>query len=369
MNPSPILVHDLASLAALHGRVESCDELIVDARALKQYGVLRHAFKYAQWALKDGGRLLVTDEPARSLLFTAQRVDFWQVRHEFFKSVGQTFLTEAVDDARGEIRAVKQVSTTLPDGLSFGVVFGGGVHDAALLLEAVQSMATASRGHESRVEILVCGPLDEEGLDRLRRYAPGIDIAVIDGDLPAQATRIPLPEKKNRLFQAARYQAVSISHTRIAVGTDFVSRVLSQHFDVLAPRVEVEWQGRRVRYLDYILIGSYDVARRNRAKALGGFSAGENHLAMMKRRVAYVDGGIMLFDKRLVRGLPFNSDLAWSEAEDLDACGTLYQQGALIDHDASLLCESRVLKFSPVAGPVFKLTWPLKKRLIQLGWY
>lgn len=362
-------INDLHKVRQLRGEYS---HVSVDARAMKQLGLLRHAFKYAMWGLREGGVIEVNDDPCVSLLFSPRRIDFWQVRREFFKSVGRFFEAQQVDDKLGVIRAIKRTRSDTPNGVSFGIVYGGGERDTQLLCDAVSSIAVAAQGQSDRVELLVCGSVDEalrERIAQLLTSAPSMAVRYLPYEGPIVAGRIPIADKKNVVFDAANFDAVVISHTRISFAPDFVARLLRGCFDVLAPEVRAIWEGQKHRFLDYILVGSYDLSKRNPAAALGAYSRLADPLLGMKKRVPYVDGGVMIFNRQTVPYPPFDSALAWGEAEDVDACAKLYQQGLLIDQDDSLRCESSVVKFSPVPSLWFRMTWPLKRLLVCRGAY
>lgn len=365
-------IHTIADLRAVRLRPAGFSEITIDARAMKHLGLLRHAFKYAAWGLSEGGVIQINDEPSMGQLFSPRRIDFWQIRREFFKSVGSYFEAELVDDKVGAIRAVKRCRTGPPNGLSFGIVYGGGDRDTQLLCEAVASIAASAQGFADRIELLVCGTV-EESLQRriaqLTQSAPGLAVRYVPYKGAIVAGRIPIADKKNTVFQAAAFDAVVISHTRITFASDFAGRLLGSCFDVLAPEVWATWEGQKHRFLDYILVGGYDLSKRNSSPALGGFSSLGDPLQGMKKRVPYVDGGVMIFNRQAVHYPPFDAALAWGEAEDVDACAKLYQQGLLIDQDQALRCESSIVKFSPVPGTLFRLTWPLKRLLVRKGAY
>lgn len=40
----------------------------------------------------------------------------------------------------------------------------------------------------------------------------------------------------------------------------------------------------------------------------------------------------------------YNNSLAWAEAEDVDMCHSLYQQGFLIDYFDDIICKSATCK-------------------------
>jgi hypothetical protein len=363
------LLRGISDLDRIRHQRSVFDEVSIDAKAIKRLGLLRHAFKYGLWALRPGGYLKVADEPSVSQLFATNRIDFWQVRHEFFKSVGNSVCVETVSDKAGEITARKVQSRPLPSGVSFCIVFGGGEKDTELLYHAIKSIHDAAEGYFDKVEVIVCGAVGSELRRQLDDSFCGLLLRYLAYDSKLIAGRIPLADKKNRAFELAQYDAVVVSHTRIVFDKNLVNLLLSTDFEVLSPEVRVLWRDKKVRFVDFVLIGDYQLTGVSSSKALGGYFMLENYLEAMRDRVPYVDGGVMIFNRLSVPRAPFDSRLAWGEAEDVDACARLSLDGVLIDFDPRLKCESNVVKFSPVPSFKYRLTWPVKRALIRRGWY
>jgi hypothetical protein len=84
--------------------------------------------------------------------------------------------------------------------------------------------------------------------------------------------------------------------------------------------------------------------------AKSGTVAGENieedYLHWYRRRVPYVDGGLNIFNKNIIKDPPYNNFISWGEAEDVDVCNRLYQSGILIDYLPEIKCFSATCKLT-----------------------
>ncbi|MTD33366.1 hypothetical protein [Paludibacterium denitrificans] len=213
---------------------------------------------------------------------------------------------------------------------------------------------------------MICGNISEDFASELRLLTDNIELRTIAYDKVLEANRIPIADKKNKIFEYAKYSIVVISHTRIEFEGHFLLILTKNCFDVLAPSVIVNCKGKERRFLDYISIGSYDTARTSPRQTLAACTTIDDHLLLAKKRVAYVDGGIMIFNKGNIHHSPFDKNLAWGEAEDVDACSNLYQQGFLIDYEPNLKCRSMIMKFNPVPTGRSRISWLIKRILIKL---
>ena len=360
---------NVENLKTLRQSKSKFSEITLNVDRLKEQGLLRHAFKYASWAIKPGGVLLVESTPSKTGIFSTKEIDFWQVRKEFFKSVSGNFQILNVNDHTGTILAKKVADDSSPTGVTFGIVYGGGERDSNLLKDAIASIGRQQYDPRFSVEILICGNVHEDLAKDLIRLANNIELRIIPYDKTFEANRIPIADKKNRVFEGAKYSIVVISHTRIEFVENFLDHLSQSCFDVVAPSVVVNIDGKERRFLDYISIGSYDTARVSPRQTLAACTTIDDHLLLAKKRVAYVDGGIMIFNKKNISHAPFDPSLAWGEAEDVDACSNLYQKGFLIDYDPSLKCRSMVMKFNPVPLGRGRISWFIKCVLIHLGLY
>ena len=324
---------------------DAYNEITIDTKKLKYTGTLRYAFKYALWALKVGGKLVIDDEPFRDHGFSTKRIDFWQIRHEFFKSLKDDIDLITLDDKLGYIEVIKTKDSYTNNGFSFGIVFSGNDSEIEQLTKSIQSLLINERIEKYKYEIIICGPSDFNANAYIAQFK-NPNIRYLAFDFAPNAKRLMITQKKNYLYENCKYNIVCINHTRILYAQDFMIKTFDKKFDVFTPKVIVEQDGKWYRYLDFGLIGSYDLSRKNTSKALVSIILDDNILYFMKNRVPYIDGGLSIFNKNQIEEFPYNPFLAWGEAEDVDLCYNLYMHQFLIDYNDSIFCYSSTVKFN-----------------------
>lgn len=340
------------------------DEIIIDASFLKYLGVLRYAIKYAFWALKTNGNLIVEDNVFKNSISSRKRIAFWQVKLELFKSLGDDIELLELDNSKGYIKARKIKEKYINNGFSFGIIYGGAKHEEGQLTKSVISILKNINLSHYEYEILICGPSDFDAAEYLKQFN-STNIRYVPYDLTPN-TRFLITAKKNYLFLQTKYNIVAISHTRILYAKDFVIKTFNKKFDLFTTKVLVDQKGSKQKYLDFGLITSYDIIK----KPVDGIPTGnltDNVLYYMKKRVPYIDGGLTIFNKNIISQSPYNDKIAWGEAEDVEMCANMYFKGFLIDYFVSIESESSTCKIKIKTSLRYKIKRYISNYLIRVG--
>lgn len=318
----------------------------VDLTNFLNSGLLRHIIKYSFHGVKVGGFLKFICPPFRSLEFSSKYIDFWQVRHEIFKCLTKYVDIRYIDEVNGIIELVKAIEYVSHDGVSFGIVFSGSVSEEIQLIKSIFSIITINNLEKFNYEIIVCGPHNYNPIKILEIFKD-YNLKYLVYNLNQPSYRLMITQKKNFLYQNFKYSISTVNHTRILYASDFVNKLYKRSFDVITPRIIYKKNNKDYDYLDYCLIGSYDLSKLNPRRSLSRFWIQNTlYLNLLKNRVAYIDGGITVFNKNIIPYSPYNNNLSWGEAEDVEMCARLYYSGVLIDYFDDIICFSSTNKIS-----------------------
>lgn len=365
MNFKIATINDIYKIQYIYDKY---NHIYIDTKKLKYTGTLRYAFKYALWALNIGGKLTINDEPFENQGFSTKRIDFWQIRHEFFKSLKDDIELIGLDDKKGYIEAVKTKDSYMNNGFSFGIVFSGNDNEVDQLTKSIQSILINENIDNYSYEIIICGPLNFDSNSYIAQFKNS-KIRYLAFDFEPNAKRFMITQKKNYLYSHCKYNVVAINHTRIVYAIDFMHKTFNKKFDVFTPKIMVEQDGKWYKYLDFGLIGSYDLSKLNRSAVLTSVVLNDDTLFFMSKKVPYLDGGLTVFNKEIIINTPYNSHLSWGEAEDVDMCGLLYFQGYLLDYDENIVHKSLTNKTSFKIDYKFKIKKILRDYLVKKGFY
>ncbi len=354
-----IVVNSLSDLYALKKIRNSCDEIEIDLTKLNKKGLVRHAVKYAMYALKQDGKILINTNPFKTYYFRKNAIDFWQVKYEVFNSLKDTVELVELDAAKGKLILRKTKDIYQYNGVSFGIVFSGNESEVPQLEKAIESILQSKS--ISLFEILVSGPTNYDAATLTLKY-PKAHLKYLPINI-STSPRLMICEKKNFLFDNARYNIVAISHTRILYSKDFQQKLLQSIVEMATPAVYFVADEKEYKYLD---IGFMDSYQDIQFGAKRGIIAGENitsdYLHWYRKRVPYVDGGLNIFNKNIIEYPPYNNYIAWGEAEDVDVCNRLFQNGILIDYLPEIKCYSSTNKLKG-----YNILKTLSRKIIQVS--
>lgn len=341
------------------------DEIIINTKKLKYTGTLRYAFKYALWALKPNGKLVIQDEPFKDFGFSTKRIDFWQIKHEFFKSLKDDIDLIELDNSRGYIEVVKVKESYINNGFSFGIVFSGNDSETEQLTKSVRSILDNIDLGKYDYEIIICGPSNFDSIAYLEQFV-SFNVKYLAFDFEPNAKRLMITQKKNFLYENCKYNIVAINHTRILYAKDFIIKTFNKKFDVFTPKVMVEENGKWYRYLDFGLIGSFNTSKVNSASVMSSVYLNNEILYFMKKRMPYIDGALSIFNKKII-SLPYNENIAWQEAEDIDLSMNLVNKGYLISYFYDIENISLVSKFNIKLNFIRKLKIFIIRQFVYWG--
>lgn len=354
---------DLYSLKEISGYY---DEITIKLNKLKFQGLIRHAVKYANNALVTGGIMIIESSPFESYVLTRNKIDFWQVKYEVFGSLKDTIEILEVSNAEGRLRLQKKKHLYNYDGISFGIVFSGNKQEEQQLFKSIDTILKNDALGSFNFEILICGPSDYDS-SIITGHFPGVAVKYLSLNI-STSPRLMICEKKNLLYNKAQYSLVVISHSRILFSDDFVSKIIKYPIEMVTPAIYFRNNGQDFKYLDMGFIDSYqDIQLGAKRGTIAGENIQDDYLHWYRRRVAFIDGGLNVFNKNAVTEAPYNNYISWGEAEDVDLCNRLYQNGFLIDYLPSIRCYSATCKvtgYSSLKSAARKLYNSLHKRSI-----
>lgn len=312
-----------ADLARLRSSTD-LDEVMVDARRLKYRGLLPCALRYALWAVRPGGRIVVHDDGRHDASAPIFEVPFNSVRQWAMKFVARD--AELVRFDAAGLLEFERSAPVLEPGWSAGVVYSGRDEELPSLRRCLAGLAAQPELSSQRGgEIVVCGP--ERDLGFLAEFP---QVRYLPYEAPA-GHRFLIGHKKNALIRALRGPRIAIVHARIVFDAGALSGV-PREFDILAPNIAVMEGGRRTPYLS---IGRSDAAwpglmPRRLPLTMRNLGSGDA-LALHRHGGVFVDGGAFLVTRRVHEACPLDEALAWEEGEDLEWCARAHLHGYLSD--------------------------------------
>mgnify|MGYP005626654273 CR=1 FL=1 len=338
------------------------DYIIINLSRLKESNILRYLIKHTFWKLNINGIIEFIDESSKGQLFSTKRIDFWQIRNLIFKLLKKDILLEEIND--GNIKIRKRYENYINNGFSFGLIFSGNDKEITLLTNTIKSILDNKNINKYDYEILVCGP-SSFNKDTLKQYFDLPQITYINFD-SNESKRFMISAKKNFLYNQMKYNISILSHLRIYYSQSFMDNMFTKRFDFLAPKV---LDSQNKSYLGFTLIGSYDLSKKNTFKPLTGEFLEDNFYYALKNRVPYIDGGILILNRNIIKDDPLDSNIAWGEGEDIDISANLYYQGYLIDYDSNLICMSSINKIQIKKWKNNSIIQLIRKILITNGLY
>jgi hypothetical protein len=316
----------------------------LNAKPLMQKGVFRHALKYSLWNLDVGGKIEIKTPEHKSYEFSKNRIDYWQVSREVFKSIGSDVTCLECLPEKGTLIVQKKLERYENSGISFGVVFSGSVNEIPKLKASLKTIQeTINFSSLTSYEVLVCGPTEHNPSDWINVF-PDLNISYLEFDF-TDIKRLLIGVKKNYILSKASFNVVVINHTRILFSKEFAKDIMSKKFDLCTSQVFGDYQGGRSKYLDIGLIGSYDLTRVNQARTLIAQRIISSYLYYLSSRVPYIDGGLTIFNKNVLPEEPYHRNVSWGEAEDIELAAIASEAGFLIDKFEDITAISSVVKF------------------------
>ena len=319
------------------------DEIVIEKSKIKKQGVFRWALKYAFWNLKVEGKLRIIDVDYKSLNQKKKKNDFWRTKQEVFKVFKEDVKSLSLKNNEIIVEKLND-DKYINNGVSVGIVFSGSKDEEPMLFKCLDNIFMSFKENQDiSTEVVICGPSDYDRSLLTRNYLSS-NCRYIIYDHVIENGRVMIGKKKNYLYQQCTFNIVSILHTRILIEKSFTKNLFDQKFDFLSPKVLAREDDKIYDYISYHLIGSYNINATN-IPILTVQHFDDKYLFHMANRYPYVDGGIMIFNKKALNILPFNPYVAWDEAEDVECSSRLHSAGFLIDYSTQLVCTSQTKKF------------------------
>lgn len=362
--PTVKILSSIKDLSSLRGCTQKVSEIEIDGAYFLTKGLLRHALKYSYFVCREGARIKINARGlGKTFGFSNKEYLFWQVRHECAKSLGGCAIITKIDSDLQTIELMVIHEWCLPRTITFGIVFSGKPQEEELLNSVLSSINNITGLPRSGCDVIIIGSGDYD-IESIRSKYSELNILYESIDCVDEAGRFLTCVKKSRIFDLACRDVLIVCHTRIKFPENFFSKITGTYLECASPMVFCNAGGNSQPYLDYVLVGSYDLARLNPKRSLTSEDFGDDYLNYLRRRVPYVDGGVVIFDKRIIKNNPYNKNIAWGEAEDVDMCGRLYQDGILIDYAFEIACESVTNKLSYPKNELIKGIYKVKRKLM-----
>jgi hypothetical protein len=340
-------IYQLKQVAQVH------DEVVLQLHRLKHQGLVRHAVKYSMNSLILDGLLTIRTSPFESYALRRNKVDFWQVKYEVFGSLKDTIEVVEINAKEGKLVLRKKKHLYDYNGISFGIVFSGNIDEEPQLAATIKSIS-ANQLNNLSYEILICGP-EKYNPQWINEEFPTLKIRYLALDVPT-SPRLMICDKKNLLYKSSQFNLVVISHCRILFANRFVEQVRTYPIEMATPAVFYFENHKEYKYLDIGFIMSYqDIQFGAGRGTIAGENVKEDYLHWYRRRVPFIDGGLNIFNKNVITEPPYNKYISWGEAEDVDVCNRLFQEGVLIDYLPEVKCFSATCKITGYNSSLKKL--------------
>lgn len=343
--------HDLeiASLGDLYAlkRATDREEIVVRTHSLKYKGVLRHALKYALWAVRPGGRIVVLDSGPREPRIRPYLIPFNLVLQQAFKLLGPETELEMLDH-RHMTAIFRRTSPILAPGWSAAILFSGAPSEVVPVKRALEGLRRQPElAADKGGQIIVAGPAgakDSLGL------APDIEYFVFE----STGARALVSKKRNAVAGIAHNPRLIVTHARIVLEQGALA-AMPREFDVITPRVEFREDDKPVRHIDYTVEDVLDgegVSRR-----LSPFNAYDPHryLEILAKGRPVIEGGVYAARKSVLESVPFSPFLAAGEGEDLEWSARLQAMGCLVDFEPQSVAFTQTLALPRHVAPS---RWP-----------
>lgn len=316
------------------------DQVTLITARVKKANLLRYGLKYALWALRVGGRLIIQDNGPQAPSFAPFTIPFRHVVQQAVKVLAEDAKLLCVDDASFRVEFERTKPVTAP-GWSAGILFSGNRSEIPTLDRCIKGLLQQPElGPEQGGEILIVGP--DAGRTLVPDYGAQVRYAAYEMD---SAGRIYTARKKNFLAARARNPRLLIMHARILLQPGCLA-ALPREFDVITPRVEYHEGNKAVPYLDWGVPPTTELDITPRHLQSPYNYDRQRYLDQLKcGRRPYIDGGVFACRTEVLKRIPLSPHLAWGEAEDLEWCSRLHAEGVLVDLEPGALALSQSFKW------------------------
>jgi hypothetical protein len=346
---TPLRIAGAEDIARARHQIDH-DAVVIDAARLKATGLLPLALKYALFAVREGARIMIEDEPDEELGSPAWRVPHKLVRQWTFQFIGRDTELAALEPGRIELRRTRPVTSP---GWSAGIVFSGRDAEIPTLRKALGGLHAQPELTDGG-EIAVCGPPRDLG------FLAGFPAVRYIDHVDPPGERVMIAAKKNALVRALKGPRVLVLHARVVLEPGALDAV-PREFDISGPNIQQAADGRRTSYLS---LGSTETAWPGlmpRSTPWLMRHVGDDPIALHRRGRLFVDGGAFYVTKAAHELCPLNDLIAWNEAEDVEWCARAFLAGLLVDIAPESFAVSQTAKvrmppaFGSATGPMLRM--------------
>lgn len=313
--------------------------------------IIRVILVWSVFRLLPDGELIIVNLKNDGYSFGKATLNFWQIQSLIRSLLFENLMFDTF--IKGKARYIKTHSLKDLNGITFAVVSSNSKEEVNKLNEVIYSIKKNIERSEIKYEILICLSEFNESL-KLELELLDCNIRVISHDCFKNG-RVLICEKKALLWEEATHDLLVVSHTRIVFEIDFVDKLKNQPIYAAAPSVALD---NDLPYLDYVICKNVDASYCRQSLPYLGSVLKANYLELLNKQYEpYIDGGVIIFDKRKIRFNPFQiiEDVPWGEAEDLTLARILIAKGILVDYLHEARCKSLTSKFSYSQGIKLKL--------------
>jgi len=353
-----VIVRSRADLLPLRAAT-GLSEVVIETPKLKHRRLLPLALRYALWAVRPGGRIVLLDDGRTTQEAPPFEAPFNLVREWTFKFLGRD--TQLVGfDEKGVIDLERRTPLP-PKGWSAGVIFSGGQGELETLETCLQGLSRQPElDPASGGEIVVCGPPRAEPA-LLSRFPAVRYLEFLDEPGP----RFLICRKKNALIRALHGPRVALFHARVQLDPLALSAA-PEEFDILSPdTVNIE-NGEPKPYLSLVSAAETNIGAVPRRLGLNLRNVpGADPLVLHERGGVHVDGGAFFTTKALHAECPLDDNLAWGEGEDVEWCARAFAHGYISDLARGCRATSVTSKIR-ARPPLGSLLWPVERSVRAL---
>jgi|GEM_PF-3211640 hypothetical protein len=312
------------------------DKITIDLRVSKSlYYVLSYAIKYSYWAVKLDGIIDIKTKKYLTSVFSKKNLAYWQVSSTLHYSLTNNIETMYSNKDEGYIKIKKIQDPYLNNGISFGIIASGAEEENDFLLNSINSIRNNKEIKKFKYEIIILVKSNNK-LSSIIKNKSNIKILFFDDD--REGDRFMIGRKKNKLYELCQYDIVSISHARIIFPNNLIQEILTKKFDFITTKINTIDDDR---YLDIGLLGTYNISKPTLKLVRTGYFIPNFIYNLLDGRCIYIDGGLSIYNKKVLNFNPFNKYLAWGEGEDIRVSEQISTNGFLVDYYDYLTSRSQ----------------------------
>ncbi len=328
---------------------ENLEQVIIHAKNFKYSGLINYTIKFALWAVKDDGIILIRNSNKHYVgKLEPNSYDFKLLIHKVASIANDCSFHFKIDKKNQEIEIIKE-KIPFDNNWSIGVMFSGSPKDYNMIVDSIRTYKDLRLKKEAKIEILICGPASE------RNKFVSYNIKYIDYDEkninPLRGkdnSRFLINKKKNHLIKHMQYSNCCVLHSRITLDKDCLYN-MPNHFDVIVPRIFYKQKNFIVPDNDLVfykwnntheyIISAPNYRDYDRYR----------YLSYMKNTIPFVEGACLITKKEIFNGNMLDGEIAWDEAEDVEWMKRLHSANKIFEISLDSKAFSSTTKMSDIA--------------------